>query len=120
LSIRERKIMEHTPATVEQVREAQEYFRRGLELHEAKSFKEAIDLFKKCASINPYQENHLSELAKKLKTGSYKLLQECVAYMGCAAVHLHRMAGELDEEGRSRVPMNETLVKVFAEWDREL
>lgn len=112
--------MEHTPVTVEQVREAQEYFRSGLELHESKSFKEAIDLFKKCASVNPYEENHLSELAKKLKAGSYKLLQECAAYMGCAAVHLHKLIEELDDEEKSRVPLDESLIKVFAEWDREI
>ena len=103
--------------TIEQVRKAQDYFKSGVDLHEAKEYKEAIDVFKKCALINPFQKGHLEELSKRLKQGSYKLLQESVAYMGCAAVHLHGLVAELDADQREIVPVDEKLIEVFKDWD---
>ena len=44
--------MEREVPTIEQVREAQEFFKEGADLHEAKDYKEAIEIFKKCASVN--------------------------------------------------------------------
>ena len=38
-----------------------------------------------------------SELSKKLKAMSVKLVQESIAYMGCAAVHLKGLIDELNE-----------------------
>ncbi|MFQ5671951.1 MAG: hypothetical protein ACE5G9_02575 [Nitrospinales bacterium] len=109
--------MTRTSATVEQVREGQEYFKKGMNLHEAKSFKEAIEIFKKCALINPYDPAHVDELTRKLKQGSYKLLQESVAYMGCAAVHLNKLIGELDDRQKEQVPLDPSLSKVFSDWE---
>ena len=109
--------MEREASTVEQVREAQENFKQGISLHEAKDYNEAIEEFKKCVSINPFEEKHLEELSKRLKQGSYKLLQESVAYMGCAAVHLHGLVAELAEDQRELVPVDEKLVEVFKDWD---
>lgn len=109
--------MERTPATVEEVREGQEYFKQGMDLHEAKSFKESIEVFKKCAQINPHDSDHLDELTKRLNEGSYKLLQESVAYMGCAAVHLNQLVNELDDREKDQVPIDPSLSKVFGEWE---
>ena len=109
--------MEREVSTIEQVREAQNYFKEGVNLHEAKEFKEAIEVFKRCALINPFQEGHIDELTKRLKLGSYKLLQESVAYMGCAAVHLHGLVAELSEDQREMVPIDEKLIEVFKDWD---
>ena len=109
--------MERSPATVEQVRKGQEHFKQGMDFHEAKSFKESIEVFKKCALINPYDPGHVDELTKKLKGGSYKLLQESVAYMGCAAVHLNKLISELDDQEKDQVPLDPSLNKVFGEWE---
>ena len=87
------------------------------QIHENKSYKEAIDKFKKCASINPFDTSHLDSLNKRLKQGSYKLLQESVAYMGCAAVHLHGLVNELSNDQKELVPVDEKLTQVFKEWD---
>ena len=103
-------------STVEQVREAQECFKEGVDLHEAKDYKKAIEIFKKCASINPFEENHLDTFNKRLKEGSYKLLQESIAYMGCAAVHLHGLVNELTGDQKELVPVDEKLSQVFNEW----
>lgn len=108
--------MARSPATVEEVRKGQEYFKQGMDFHEAKSFKESIETFKKCALINPDNPDHVDELTKKLKQGSYKLLQESVAYMGCAAVHLSRLISELDDREKDEVPLDPSLNKVFGEW----
>lgn len=109
--------MEHQSTTVEQVRQAQEHFKSGSLLHESKKFNEAIESFKKCASINPYDEKHLNELAKKLKTGSYKIMQESIAYMGCAAVHLNQLISELTPEEVDQVPLDKSLSEVFSSWN---
>lgn len=109
--------MERSPATVEQVREGQEYFKKGMGFHEAKSFKESIEVFKNCALINPYDSDHVDELTRKLKQGSYKLLQESVAYMGCAAVHLNKLISELDDREKDMVPLDPSLNKVFSDWE---
>lgn len=108
--------MERKPATVEQVREAQDLLKSGITHHEAKNFKEAIDAFVKCSSINPHDNNHLAELKKKVIKGGFKLIQESIAYMGCAAVHLNKLINELDSEERQQVPVDEGLQKVFQGW----
>ena len=70
--------------------------------------------------MNPFEENHLEMLTKRLKKGSYKLLQESVAYMGCAAVHLHGLANELSEDQKELVPIDEKLIQIFKEWDSDI
>ncbi len=72
--------MSRQQATVEQVRQIQEYFKGGNEYHNEKKYKEAIEAFKNGAAINPFDENHLDELSTKLKTMSVKLVQESIAY----------------------------------------
>ncbi len=109
--------MSRQQATVEQVRQIQEYFKGGNEYHNEKKYKEAIEAFKNGAAINPFDENHLDELSTKLKTMSVKLVQESIAYMGCAAVHLKAMIDELSEDEQDRVPIDESLVDVFKGWD---
>lgn len=108
--------MERKPATIEQVREAQDFLKSGVTHHEAKSYKEAIEAFIKCSSVNPYDSNHLPELKKKIVSGGFKLVQESIAYMGCAAVHLNKLIHELDSEERQQVPVDEGLQKVFQGW----
>ncbi|QPJ63099.1 MAG: hypothetical protein G3M70_14935 [Candidatus Nitronauta litoralis] len=102
--------------SVEQVREAQELFKNGMDLHQEKKFKEAIELFKSCASVNPEDASHLGELTKKLKSGSYKLDQESIAYMGCSAVHLNSLVAELTEEEKEEVPIEQSLLEAFNSW----
>jgi hypothetical protein len=109
--------MSRQQATVEQVRQIQEYFKGGNEYHNEKKYKEAIEAFKNGAAINPFDENHLDELSTKLKTMSVKLVQESIAYMGCAAVHLKAMIDELSEDEQDMVPIDESLVDVFKGWD---
>ena len=105
------------PVTVDQVREAQGKFKSGVDLHKEKKFKEAIEAFKACASINPLDPQHLQELTRRLKSGSYKLEQEGIAYMGCAAVHLSGLVNELSEEERNQVPVEKSLLEAFNSWD---
>ena len=102
--------------TVEDVRQAQEHFKVGDINYKDKNFKEAAVAFKASVKVHPYDEGHLAELEKKLKAGQYKLHQESIAYMGCAAVQLNRMIQELTEEQRDQVPLDEGLMKVFQEW----
>lgn len=102
--------------TVEEVRTAQESLKDGISLHEKKSFKEAIEEFKKSAMTHPFDSKHVDELGTKLKSGSYKLQQESIAYLGCAAVHLNRLIQELEEEQRLEVPVDESLMNAFKEW----
>ena len=52
-----------------------------------------------------------------LKEGKYKLQQESVAYMGCAAVHLSQLVKELTDEQKEEVPVDENLTKIFQDWD---
>lgn len=108
--------MGRNPATVEEVREAQQHFKEGVDLHEKKDFNEAIKLFQNAASVSPFDEKHLEELKKKVKSGGFKLQQESIAYMGCAAVHLSRLVDELDDAQKEQVPVDENLVKMFREW----
>ncbi len=109
--------MSRQRATVEQVRQIQDYFQEGNEYHNEKKYKEAIEVFKKGAAINPFEENHLDELSTKLKTMSVKLVQESIAYMGCAAVHLKAMIDELSENEKDMVPVDDSLADVFKGWD---
>lgn len=103
--------------TVEQVREAQLQFKAGVNLQKDKKFKEAIEAFKTCASVNPLDKTHLQELTKRLKSGSFKLEQEGIAYMGCAAVHLSGLINELSEDEKEQVPVEQSLLEVFSKWD---
>ena len=107
--------MEHIPATIEQVREAQKHFRDGLSLHEAERYEESIELFKKCVSINPLGPGRLEELSVKLKRGSFERLQESVAYMGCAALHLHSLIAELSDDKKEQVPIDPLLRDIWVE-----
>ena len=107
---------EKTPVTVDEVRDAQDNFKNGTTQHENKNYKEAIEAFKKSAMIHPFDENHLSELEAKLKEGSFKLQQESIAFMGCAAVHLNEMIHSLDEDQKQEVPIDESLMNTFKDW----
>ena len=109
--------MSRQRATVEQVRQVQDCFKAGVDFHGEKKFKEAIESFKNGAAVNPFQEGHLDELSKKLKAMSVKLVQESIAYMGCAAVHLKSMIDELDESERDLVPVDDSLLDAFKDWD---
>ena len=108
---------EENPITVEEVRSAQESLKNGITLHEKKSFKESIEEFKKSAMTHPFDSKHVEELGVKLKSGSYKLQQESIAYMGCAAVHVSQLVKELTDEQREEVPVDENLIKAFNDWD---
>jgi len=109
--------MDRQPATVEEVRHAQDLFREGYNFHEQKKYKEAIDRFRECSLVNPFDPEHLDKLTNLLKQGSYKLLQESVAYMGCGATHLHSLVRELSEDQKELVPIDEMLLKTFGDWD---
>ncbi|NIQ00067.1 MAG: hypothetical protein GWM98_06300 [Nitrospinaceae bacterium] len=109
--------MARKPATVEQVRDAQEHFKGGVNFHNEKKYKEAIESFKKCARINPFDEGHLDELAKKMKAMSVKLVQESIGYMGCGAVHLKGLVDELSEDEKDLVPVDSSLMDAFKDWD---
>jgi len=109
--------MSRQQATVEQVRQIQDYFKAGTEYHNEKKYMEAIESFKTGAAVNPFQENHLDELSKKLKAMSVKLVQESIAYMGCTAVHLKCMIDELSENEKDLVPLDNTLLDAFKDWD---
>ncbi len=108
--------MEQQPVTVEEVREAQQFLKMGIDLHEKKEFKEAIEAFKKTSSIHMFEETHLTELEKKLKAGGFKKQQESIAYMGCAAVHLNHLIQNLDDEQQAQVPIDEQLLAIFKDW----
>ena len=104
------------PITVDEVRDAQDSLRTGITEHEAKNFKEAIAAFKKSAMIHPFDEQHISELETKLKGGNFKLQQESIAFMGCAAVHLNEMIHGLDEDQKQEVPIDDSLMNAFKDW----
>ncbi|MFQ5715647.1 MAG: tetratricopeptide repeat protein [Nitrospinales bacterium] len=107
--------MERTPVTIEQVREAQKHCRDGVSLHEAERYEESIELFRKCVSINPRGHERLKELSVKLKRGSFERLQESVAYMGFAALHLHSLIAELSDDKKEQVPVDPLLRDVLGE-----
>ena len=107
---------EKYPITVDEVRDSQDSLRTGITEHEAKNFKEASAAFKESAMIHPFDENHLNELETKLKGGNFKLQQESIAFMGCAAVHLNEMIHGLDEEQKEEVPVDDSLMKAFKDW----
>ena len=109
--------MDRTQITVEEFREVQDMLKDAIDLHEKKDFYGAIESFKKAIIINPFDEGHLEELKKKLKEGSYKLAQESMAYMGCAAVHVSQLVKQLTDEQREEVPVDEDLIKVFNDWE---
>ena len=109
--------MPRKPVTVEEYREAQEILKSAIDLHEKKNFQDAIESFKKAAMISPFNKDHLSKFQDKLKEGEYKLQQESIAYMGCAAVHLSQLVKELTDEQKEEVPVDENLLKVFNDWD---
>jgi hypothetical protein len=102
--------------TVEEVRDAQVSLKSGVTLHENKDYKAAIEAFKKSAEIHPFDSKHVDELGTRLKAGSYKLQQESIAYMGCAAVHLNRLIQDLEEGQRQEVPVDESLMQAFKDW----
>ncbi|MDP6476600.1 MAG: hypothetical protein QGG38_09425 [Nitrospinaceae bacterium] len=110
--------MAKEPVTVEEFREAQEVLKDAIDLHEKKDFYSAIESFKKAVMVSPYDEDHLNKFEKKLKEGNYKLQQESIAYMGCAAVHLSQLLKELSDEQKEDVPVDENLVKIFSDWDK--
>ena len=107
---------EDNPISVEEVRSAQESLKNGINLHEKKSFKESIEEFKKTAMTHPFDSKHVEELGVKLKSGSYKLQQESIAYMGCAAVHLNKLIQGLEDGQRQEVPVDDCLMNAFKEW----
>ncbi|UCD11624.1 MAG: hypothetical protein JSU88_00585 [Nitrospinaceae bacterium] len=109
--------MSEKAVTVAEVRQAQEEFKTGDAHYRDKEFKEAIAAFRKTVEAHPYEEGHLDELQKKLRAGNFKLQQECIAYMGCAAVHLSRMISELTEDQRDQVPVDESLLDAFKGWN---
>jgi hypothetical protein len=107
---------EKYPIAVDEVRDAQDSLRTGITEHENKKFKEAIASFKKSAMIHPFDEKHVDELETKLKGGSFKLQQESIAFMGCAAVHLNEMIHGLSEDEKEEVPIDDSLIKAFKDW----
>ncbi len=109
--------MQESSVTVEEVREAQEYLKTGMTESEEKNFNDASESFRKSASVHPFDEKHIEELEKKLKAGGFKKQQECMAYMGCAAVHLKQLIAELSDEQKTEVPVDDQLLAVFKNWD---
>ena len=109
--------MARQPVTVEEFREAQEILKNAIDLHEKKDFHGAIESFKKAVMMNPFDKDHLNNFQNKLREGEYKLAQESIAYMGCAAVHLSQLVKELTDEQKEEVPVDENLIKVFSDWD---
>ncbi len=107
---------EKYPVTIEEVRDAQDSLKTGVTEHENKNFKEAIEAFKKSARIHPFDEKHVQELEAKLKGGNFKLQQESIAFMGCAAVHLNEMIHGLDADQKQEVPIDDSLMNAFKDW----
>jgi hypothetical protein len=107
--------MERHAVTVEDVREVQDNFKAGVTQHEGKEFQEAIESFKAAAGVLA-DEEHLKEFQKKLKSGKFKLQQESIAYMGCAAVHLNNLINELDDDQKEQVPVDKQLTEAFRGW----
>ena len=109
--------MQESPVTVEEVREAQQYLKTGITQSEGKNFNDASETFKKSASVHPFDKKHIDELEQKLKAGGFKKQQECMAYMGRAAVHLKQLSAELSDEQKAEVPIDDQLLEVFNDWD---
>jgi len=107
--------MAKNAVTVEDVREVQDNFKAGVTQHEGKEYNEAIESFKAAASILADEDN-LKEFQRKLKSGKYKLQQESIAYMGCAAVHLSNLIKELDDDQKEQVPVDTQLTEAFKGW----
>lgn len=109
--------MPESPITIEEVRQAQDYLKTGITESEEKNFQNASESFKNSASVHPFDEKHIEELEKKLQAGEFKKQQECMAYMGCAAVHLKQLIAKLSDEQKAEVPVDEQLLAVFKDWD---
>ena len=45
------------------------------------------------------------------------MAKESMAYMGCASVHVSQLVKELTDAQRDEVPVDESLVKVFNDWE---
>ena len=99
--------------TIEEVRETQELLKSGITLHQEKTYKEAIECFKKSLQVHPNDENQISELEKKLKAGKFKLAQEGIAFMGCASLHLNVLVQQLSDEEKAQVPIDKNLEEAF-------
>jgi hypothetical protein len=108
--------MEKKDVTVEEVRETQELLKSGITLHQEKTYKEAIEYFKKSLQVRPENESHISDLEKKLKTGKFKLAQEGIAFMGCASVNLNELVQQLSDEEKDQVPIDKNLEEAFKGW----
>ena len=109
--------MAKDPATVEEFREAQEKFKNGCQFHEEKKYQEAIEIFKQTASICPFDTGQLDKLKQRVAKEGFKLVQESIRYMGCAATHLSKLVEELDEGQKNQVPVDHELLKIFKEWN---
>jgi hypothetical protein len=109
--------MEKKAVTVEEVRETQELLKSGITLHQEKTYKEAIECFKKSLQVRPENESQIGELEKKLKAGKFKLAQEGIAFMGCASIHLSELVKQLSDEEKDQVPIDKSLDEAFKGWD---
>jgi hypothetical protein len=109
--------MEQKAVTVEEVRDTQEHLKFGITQHQKKTYKEAIESFKISLKVRPEDENHISELEKKLKAGKFKLAQESIAFMGCASVHLNVLVQQLSDEEKEQVPIDKSLNDAFKGWE---
>ena len=109
--------MEQKAVTVEEVRDTQEHLKFGITQHQKKTYKEAIESFKISLKVRPEDENHISELEKKLKAGKFKLAQESIAFMGCASVHLNVLVKQLSDEEKEQVPIDKSLNDAFKGWE---
>lgn len=109
--------MEQKSVTVGEVRETQEHLKYGITHHQEKTFNEAMECFKKSLMVRPEDENHISELEKKLKAGKFKRAQESIAFMGCASVHLNTLVQQLSDEEKEEVPIDKNLAEAFKGWE---
>jgi anti-sigma28 factor (negative regulator of flagellin synthesis) len=112
----EESMAEDKPLTAEEVHSAQESLKKGISFHENKKFRESIEEFKKAAMTHQSDSKLVEDLGTKLKSGSYKLQQESIAYMGCAAVHLNKLINGIDDAGRQELNVDESLMNAFKEW----
>ena len=82
-----------------------------------KKYQEAIEVFKQTASICPFDTGQLDKLKQRVAKEGFKLVQESILYMGCAATHLSKLVEELDEGQKNQVPVDHELLKIFKEWN---